>query len=53
MTEIKLRLPDGAVTIGPGTVPTSLGSISSTSIKQISSDLREVSKLGLFPQVAE
>ena len=46
--KIELKLPSGGITIGPGTVPTSGASVSTTSIEQITADLREASKLGLY-----
>jgi len=46
----RLELPTGTVLIGPGTVPTSLASPSTTSISEISAAMREISKLGIYKQ---
>ncbi len=46
--KITLTLPGLMVPIGPGTVPTSTASISTTKIEDMVRGLREVSKLGIF-----
>ncbi len=45
---IAIPLIDEFVIVGPGTVPTSLASVSKTSIKEMSVGLKKASDLGLF-----
>lgn len=45
---ITLKLPTETVIVGPGTVPTSGASLSTTSIEEMSISLRKASKVGLF-----
>ena len=50
---IKIKLPVETVTVGPGTVPTSGASTSTTSIKDMSTNLRKASRVGLFDSLLE
>lgn len=50
---IKIKLPEETVTVGPGTVPTSGASTSSTSVKEMSTSLRKASRVGLFDSLLE
>lgn len=44
----KIKLPGETVTIGPGTVPSSAGSVPVTSIEELTKSIRKISKLGIF-----
>lgn len=43
-----LQLPGKTIFIGPGTVPSSGASVSSTRIEDIAAEFRKASKLGVF-----
>lgn len=45
---MRLKLPTGTITIGPGTVPTSPASVSQTKITEVIKASRRASKLKLF-----
>lgn len=51
--ELFIKLPGETVKIGPGTVPTSSTSISSTSISGMISGFKKASKMKLFDNQAE
>lgn len=43
-----IKLPTETIEVGPGTVPVSTASVSRTSVKEMSSGLRRISKLKIF-----
>lgn len=47
---VKLQLPEGIFSVGPGTVPSSNASASKTSIEEITSLSRRASKKGIFEE---
>lgn len=51
--EFRIKLPEGTVTIGPGTVPTSEGSVKRTIVSEMVSKLRQISKEGIFDSSTE
>ncbi|HSW88606.1 MAG TPA: hypothetical protein VLG12_05595 [Candidatus Saccharimonadales bacterium] len=52
-TQTEIKLPTGTVTIGPGTVPISSASIATTSIKDMITEFRKASRLGIFDDKEE
>jgi len=53
LVSVKIILPTQTVVVGPGTVPTSAASVSQTSIKEMSHELREASRDGVFDKPTE
>lgn len=51
--KLEIKLPGEIIAIGPGTVPLSSASVSTTSIKDVIAGARRASKLGLFDEKEE